>query len=551
MTKSITTEKNEATASAEAVESVETAEPKKETRHHQLAFVQYERNPKTGESLNFDESNIIKAVSHKTITKYGYARHDQDNKVAGDDGHPDIIIGDPIPPHWQGAIYSKHGVEISTFANWLGIPEFMIKVLHGRNAFIEYIEYLTHEAPKQQSLGKHRYDDSEIHANFPFRTDIDTYRRRRDDKSLSYLDDKEYYRHKVLYDGLTLMQISRENPDIYRKDFRTLAKYRMEYLLRFATLPQTRINYYVNGRGGVGKGLICRAIARNLYRDLKHDEEIFFRVGAKNVTFDGYDGQPVIIWDDFRAFTLLRALDGRENVFDVFDTHPTDRCQHVKFGYLRLINEVNIVNSVDSYTEFLDGLAGEYKESDGTWRHAEDKGQSYRRFPIVLPLHENDFDLFLNKGVLDGSNEFQQFERHFHIRGNMQRIYSRLSSYETELRDVESKIVAPIIKAHNSVYVELSGLCSDPLCEIMEEFKDYGKQDEDACRRDEIQKFEAFLQLQQTLIDEEINYCTNPNSPNYQKALTAQKMIKENPEEFYQKTELHLQVTPFTGAYRP
>ena len=125
-------------------------------------------------------------------------------------------------------------------------------------------------------MGKHRYDDSEIHANFPFRTDIDTYRRRQDDKSLSYLDDKEYYRHKVLYDGLTLRQISRENPDIYRKDFRTLAKYRMEYLLRFAPLPQTRINYYVNGRGGVGKGLICRAIARNLYRDLKHDEEIFF-----------------------------------------------------------------------------------------------------------------------------------------------------------------------------------------------------------------------------------------------------------------------------------
>ena len=141
MAETTTTEKNELTANTEPTANAESVEPKKETRYRQLAFVQYETNPKTGESLNFDETNIIKAVSHKTITKYGYVRHDKDNKVAGDDGHPDIIIGDPIPPHWQGAIFSQHGVEISTLANWLGIPEFMIKVLHGRNAFIDYIEY--------------------------------------------------------------------------------------------------------------------------------------------------------------------------------------------------------------------------------------------------------------------------------------------------------------------------------------------------------------------------------------------------------------------------
>ncbi len=530
----------------------EKTEQKSETRYHQLAFVQYEKNPKTGEDLNFNELNIIRAFSHRTISKYAYALHDKDDKIAGDESHPDIDIGEPIPNHWQGAIYSKNGVTINKLAEWLGIPAFLIKVLHGRDAFIDYVGYLPHDDAKQQALGKHLYDDNEIKANFDWRTEVNIYRQRQKDSDLLYLDNKQYYRHKVLYDGLTLRQIAVENPDAYRTDFQALEKYRLQYLLRFAELPSARINYYVTGRGGVGKGLISRAVARNLYPDLKNDDDIFFEVGGNNVTFEGYDGQPVIIWNDCRALTLLRSLGGRENVFNVFDTHPTNCRQNVKFGSIRLVNQVNIVNSVDSYSEFLDGLAGEYKDKDGTLRKCEDKGQSYRRFPIIIPLHEEDFDILLNKGVLEGTKEYQQFVEHHHIRGNLEKINRRLYGYEQQIAEIEAKVVAPIVEAHHDLYNGLAG--GNPnqnLCDILAEFEDYGTIDEDACEKDKIEKFEAFLQLQKQLIDEEINYCTDTNSFNYQRALTAQKWIKENPEEFYKRTDLHLEVTPFTGAYRP
>lgn len=518
----------------------------------QFTIMQYEKNPKTGEDLHFDESNILSALEHKTIKDYGYVLHDKDEKTELTDGHPDVEVGAMIGRHWQAVIQCKYATEIHTIADWFGVPANFVEVVKGANAFWDCLEYLTHEHEDQQAKGKYRYPDEEIKCSIPdWREKLDAYKLRRAKKNGSRLNTKEYYRNEVLYHGMTTRQVMDEDADAYRNDWQTLDKLRLKHIKQFAKLPSTRINYYVNGRGGIGKGLLCEALARSLFPDLEKDDDIFFTVGGNNVAFEGYDGQPVIIWDDARAFTLLQQLGSRDNVFRVFDTHPKNIRQHVKHDSIRLTNQVNIVNGVDDYATFLDGLAGEYREKDGTLRKSEDKGQSYRRFPIIIPLHESDFDILLNKGVLEGTKEYQQFVEHHHVRGNMQRIHERLSGYDEQLRMVEKKVVTPIIEAHNSVYDKLSGGCpNENLCDILAEFEDYGTQDKDACSRDAVKKLEAFLQLQQTLIDEELNYCTNPDSPNYQRALVAQKWLKERPEEFYERTDLHLQVTPFTGAYR-
>lgn len=518
----------------------------------QFSIMQYEKNPKTGESLNFNESNIISAISHKTIKDYAYILHDKDTKTELTDGHPDVAIGALIPRHWHSVIRCKNAVEIHTIAEWFDVPDNFVQVIKGANAFWDCVEYLTHEHPDQQAKGKYKYPDEEIKSNLSnWREQLELYKLRRVKKNGSRLNSKDYYRNEVLYHGMTLRQVIDEDADVYRNDWQTLDKLRLKHIKQFAELPTTRVNYYINGRGGVGKGLLCEALARSLFPELQKDDDIFFTVGGNNVAFEGYDGQPVIIWDDARAFSLLQQLGGRENVFRVFDTHPKNIRQHVKHDSIRLTNQVNIVNGIEDFTTFLDGLAGEYKDKDGILRKSEDKGQSYRRFPIIIPIHECDFDVLLNKGVLEGTREYQQFVAHYHIRGNMQRIHQQLSGYEDKVKEIESKVVAPIIEAHNSIYSELAGGNSNAnLCDILEEFKDYGKQDLEACRRDEIKKFEDFIQLQNKLIDEEINYCTDPNSPNYQKALIAQKLIKENPEAFYKRTDLHLQVTPFSGAYR-
>lgn len=126
-------------------------------RYRQFSILQYERNPRTGEDLHFNENNILRALQHKTIKKCTYIRHDKDVKtpqIAELNEHTDVPVGTPIPPHWQIAVKCENSTEISTIANWFGVPENMVEKLNGANAYIEAVEYLTHEHPKQQALSE-------------------------------------------------------------------------------------------------------------------------------------------------------------------------------------------------------------------------------------------------------------------------------------------------------------------------------------------------------------------------------------------------------------
>lgn len=194
---------------------------------------------------------------------------------------------------------------------------------------------------------------------------------------------------------------------------------------------------------------MARALARSMFPQYGNDYQIFFEVGANGAMFECYDGQPVIIWNDFRAGELLKALGGRGNVFNIFDTHPTKQMQNVKYSAVNLCNCVNIVNGVDGYNEFLDGLAGEYVDRYGEEHKAEDKGQSYRRFPFIIPIHENDFDLFINKGFMDGTREFEEYIEYRHIRGNIQKIRQLCARNEALVKELEAKTVKPVIDKHN------------------------------------------------------------------------------------------------------
>ena len=107
----------------------------------------------------------------------------------------------------------------------------------------------------------------------------------------------------------------------------------------------------------------------------------------------------------------------------MFDTHPTKQLQNVKYSSINLINSVNIVNSIQPYLEFLDGLAGEYVKNGVLQKSEEkEKKQSYRRFPFIIPLYEEDFAILLNKGFMYNNDDFLQYEEYTRIRGNMQRI---------------------------------------------------------------------------------------------------------------------------------
>lgn len=414
-------------------------------------IMQYEKHPETGEQL-IAEDQIKVALAHKTIKEYAYICHDEDVyslKDEADDIAGNKKAGDDKPRHWHIVCKSDAPIDTSTIAKWFGIPENYVDVPKGAGAFLDCVEYLTHEDTKQEKLGKRRYEDEKVTASFDFREKLTE----RANKKLKYgrdVDAKTQMQYDVLYNGLTLKQAREQDRFIYMDNMEKLKKLRMDYIGNMQP-PATRINYYVTGRGGLGKGLICRAIARNLFPQYEDDYDIFFEVGAKGAPFEGYDGQPVIIWNDRRAIDLLTELNGRGNVFNVFDTHPTKQRQNIKYGSVNLCNVVNIVNSVQGYEDFLDGLAGEYKDKDGNLQSVEDKGQSYRRFPFMVLLHEEDFDMMLNKGFIENTKNFQEYLEYNHIRGNMQKIAERCGANEKLAKELQAQAVKPITEKHKEV----------------------------------------------------------------------------------------------------
>ena len=423
-------------------------------------IMQYERHPETGIVL-LQEKDIKKALAHKTIKRYAYICHNADvYSIDDEEDDPRHVAGEKKPAHWHIVIEMKtRQVEVGVIAKWLGISDNFVNVAKGHGAFLDCVQYLTHEGEKQQSLGKRLYDDSCVVSNFDFRVELD----KRAEMNARYgrdLSEKEQMRFDVLFNGKTLRQCKESNQILYMEDLVQLKKLRIEYIGNQKP-PRTRINYYVQGRGGVGKGLICRAIARSLFPYLEDDDDIFFEVGAKGAAFEGYDGQPVIIWNDRRAIDLLQELNGRGNVFNVFDTHPTKQKQNIKYGSINLCNSVNIVNSVQPYDEFLDGLAGEYKDKDGNLQEVEDKGQSYRRFPFMIILHEEDFKLMLNRGFVENTSNFEDYIEYDNIIGNMQRIAERCGSNEALAKEIQGRAVQIIVDKHNEVLSNIENNVDD------------------------------------------------------------------------------------------
>ena len=415
--------------------------------------MQYERHPETGEVL-LTEEKIKDALAHRMIKRWAYVCHDRDVYSALDEEqNPDHHKGDVKPRHWHVVIeMGSRQVEIGVIAKWLGIKDNYVNVAKGAGAFLDCVQYLTHEDDKQQGLGKRLYEDSCVQANFNFREELD----KRAERKARYgkdLNEKDRIRNEVLLKGMTLREVVEKYPLQYQDDFTYLEKCRLRYISTISEMPKARINYYVEGRGGIGKGLISKAIARALVdRDgTMRDDDIYFEVGADRASFEGYDGQPVIIWNDCRAYTLLQKLGGRENVFNVFDPFPPNVKQNIKYGSVRLNNTVNIVNSVQPYTEFFDGLAGEYTDKDGHVQKAEDKGQSYRRFPFFLVLHEEDYDLGMNKGVFEGTREYEQYMMYQGLRGNMQRIAERCGDNHELYNMVTRKALAPVVDKHDQL----------------------------------------------------------------------------------------------------
>ena len=395
-------------------------------------IVQYVRHPVTGELLITMEQ-IGDGLSHKTIKRYALIYHDKDpyteedvrkeQKKAKEENrppNPNIVVGNIKPPHYHIVITTVdpttgngNTLEVEKVAQWFGIAPQYVDTMHGHGAFLDGVEYLTHCSPKEQQKGKYRYDDSEVEASFGFdwRAELDKRNADRAAHGVAYANldmfNKMYF---DLYKGeKTLSECEEENPILFMK-YRDRFEEAARYHIVDRPPPNTRLSFYIEGDGGGGKGVLSKALAWALFPDIKTEKELYFEVGASGVGFQKYNGQPVIIWNDRRAAGLLSELQDSGNVFNVFDPHPTTQQQNIKYGAVSLVNKVHIVNSVEPFTCFLDRLAG-----------AEDRKQSYRRFPFILEIDDKCVHFSVNKGVAEGTNEYLKFDC-FTLQGDVKKI---------------------------------------------------------------------------------------------------------------------------------
>lgn len=468
---------------------------------------QFFTNPKTGETLNVDLDRILEVLhGRKTLKLWAYAIHDKDvYSEADEDNHvmrlreeydkldtkteggleeyikqnQYIFAGQPKPPHIHIVISTApNRIDAEMLAKWLGIPVNCIEFPKGRGAFEDCVEYLTHENPKEQAKGKHLYADEEIHANFDWRTVLMT---RAISKEKYNRDNPKLLEMWVadLQDGTrTLDMCLQEDPILYGQNMALLQRCRNSYLCH-QKAPKTRINIYVYGAtGGVGKSLASMAIARSIvhampgFENIESDRDMFFSVGAENVSFEGYDGQPVIIWDDCDAGVLIKRLGGRRNVYNVFDTHPQPIRQNVKNSSVNLLNRINIINSTQEPEKFIRGLAGEYEDKAGVTHVVDDVTQARRRIVITIFLRYEDYDIRFNKGYFNDTPEFEQYEEYKNIVGNFQNVRAMLS--ERQALQIEAGM-CQIVSDKVNAKLEQEANKADAPDDVLKQFENYGK----------------------------------------------------------------------------
>lgn len=384
----------------------------KKIRKRIFNISQYLKHPETDETL-ITEEKIKLALEEFGECKYAYILHDKDLKEDGTEK----------PPHFHIVIQTKNPVSLFVVAKRFDILPNYVEFPKGRDAFGDCCEYLTHENERQQEKGKYLYSDEEIKANFDFRTLInETVERRFNAELRGEMTEKTFYFNKVRNGEMTLSDVFKNDINFYYDHERELKYFRGVHLQEVAEMPPIRLNFYIYGEGGAGKDVMSRALARSLFPEETDDDKIFYIVGNDNVLFDGYDGQPVLIWSDFRAEELFKTFNYKRGmIFKIFDSFPTKFNLNVKYGKISLTNKYNIVNSVQPYDEFLDGLAGEYTDREGNEHLSEDKKQAYRRFPIIIPIRTNDFDLMINKGFV-GEGSYEEYIKFERIYGSLRKI---------------------------------------------------------------------------------------------------------------------------------
>lgn len=347
-----------------------------------------------------------------------------------------------------------------------------MKIGHGKGAFLDMVEYLVHERPKAVEQGKTHYDDEiTVSSGFDFRKELTDLQRNRakHGKRAGKMSQADTMRMHVVRDGWTMRMCREDDPLTYAKIRSTLPPLRLDYLFDSEPCP-FRMNIYVDGPAGIGKSSMCRYIAESMFG--AYDNPYFSIGNDERVSFDGYDGEPAIIWNDFRVTDFIQQFKP-QGTYRLLDTHPGKEAQQAKHSRVILTNALNIINGVQPYEEFIAGLAGTYTDKHVIHHHAEDENQVWRRFPMILRIRENDFDVLINEGFVNNDlSSIKTMTMYANVRGFMKAIMEKLEGKAKEKVLVD--FGKPVMDAVHMIETSHADKITNP-DELPSEFLEYGK----------------------------------------------------------------------------
>jgi len=402
--------------------------------------------------------------------------------------YPTKNIGDDKELHIHCFIQLKYARYIDQIANWFDIPVTMIDVKSGHHVFEDCASYLVHAKQPE----KHDYRDvisSHIRANFDYQEWLENQAVLDilHEKYHMHIDDLNDIVNKVATEGMHLSTVEGLiSTPIFLRNKKLFRDARDHYIYNHMEMPSNRFVFYVDAQGqsGAGKTIatqaLCKQFARdygaNINLDVGQLNEYIYKAGGKGVAWQRYDGQPIVYIDDREAIDLLMEFNGHDGIKNLFDPYPQKEAVNIKYGDAIIVAKYIIINGIQPFEEFVNGLNGSYTTKDGIRVESDkDRAQYTRRIHSVVKIYteEEIVELLFNSGIMRNTREYERYESIKTTAMNFQKLVER---FDGDARvQIETKTFDALIRETKAIEERANGKIVS-IDAIPSEFVHYGEE---------------------------------------------------------------------------
>lgn len=328
-----------------------------------------------------------------------------------------IEVGELKPEHIHCCLQFKEAITLSAVARKLGVNELMVRYIRENKlgeeqTFSDICAYLCHERHPDKVL----YPYDKVACTFDYGEMMYKYARRQIRKKrisnrINGVVSAEFKR-----EHLNMMAAGKENIsgfiskfgyDAYeanKKHYDNAVEYYMKTRYQGEGF---RLTYLITGPSTVGKTPLAKFLACSIFKEIENPRDVFFCTGDSGATLQSYNGQPVIIWDDYRATDFIQAFQRKVVFNSLFAVHPDPVDFNIKYGCTVLRHTLNIITCINDINKFTKELVGEYKDKYGYIHSSEDDHvlQAYKRIWGLSEITEEDINFQVNTGYYKNSDD--------------------------------------------------------------------------------------------------------------------------------------------------